>query len=122
MKLSPHVKDHPLAFSLAIAAAILGALLIVTPVLAATSPSLAVLPPLGVVIWGLWFFLGGLMSAIGMNRMQPRLEATGMMLQSSAYLTTLVSTLVVFPNPLSIIFLGALTIGTYFRAVILRNR
>lgn len=118
-----YIKDHPVVYRIAQSALLLGLVLMVAPVLAASSPSLAVLTPALTVLWGFAFGLGGLLSVIGMRSLKPKFEAAGAMLQGTAMLTTLLLAVVGGTlNPLSVLFLGGLALGLFERTHHLASR
>ncbi len=122
MRLSRHAKEHPLAIWISACALILGSYLLLDPTAGAEAPQLSDWPTWGVFLWGASYALGGLLALIGLVRPEPKYEATGMMLMATAYATTLISAIFVFPVPLTILFLTALTGGTFTRAVSLARR
>lgn len=121
--LGVHAQDHPLALWLAHAAMLLGFLIVISPALSRDSASLGLLPPLGTVAWGLFFFLGGMFSALGLLTGRAKHEAAGMALLASAFAAAAIAQLSADrPSALEVIFLTALAGGTAHRAITLSRR
>lgn len=110
-------RSYPLALTLSCAATLLGASLVVAPELAQRSPSLAVMPIWGVVLWGMFFLLGGAATAYGIIRGAPNYESAGSTLQGTAYGAAALSALFAAggPSPLGVLFLLAIAIGFLLR-------
>ena len=113
-----YLYDHPLAAWVALGAFILGALISVSPALGEGSSGLAILPPVGVVLWGLAYFLGGAFSLYGIFRRSPRFESAGMSLLGTALVVSFLSVLIVRGSgaALSVVFILTLALGCLSRA------
>lgn len=70
-------------------------------------------------ILGFFFLFGGVIKLIGLLQDRPKWEACGSFLIGTAFLASLYSTVVTFPNPVSIIFLATLAIGHFHRSLAL---
>lgn len=117
---SHDVRQFPILFCLSVAATLLGASLMIEPALSASSPTLAIMPLWGVLLWGVMFFAGGIAAAYGLRRGRLDYESAGCTLQGFAYMAAaFVSALSATPSPLGITFLGALAIGFTWRGFLL---
>jgi hypothetical protein len=117
MILNPHLRSHLLAFWLAVVAVVLGLALIVAPATGATSPSLSVMGPAGIVAWGAAFALGGAATLWGLVALRRRWEAAGSVLLSAAYFSAVIGGLISGQgSALGVLFLSAISIGFFHRA------
>lgn len=119
-----YLREHPLAMWFSIGAILTGVPLAVAPFLAQGSAALTILPDWAVFTWACWYALGGILSLIGMVRLEGRLEAAGMSLLASALAVTVVSTIVVrgAGAALAGAFLVTLAIGCISRSYLLATR
>lgn len=117
MTLNPHLRSHLLAFWLAVAAVVLGCALIVAPTMGESSPSLAIMPDWGVIVWGAWFAVGGGSVVYGLVGMRRRFEAAGSVLLSASYFSAAVASVYAgSSSPLGLLFLSAIAIGFLHRS------
>lgn len=116
-------KRYPLALALSAAAILLGTGLVVAPELAHRSPSIAVMPVWGVVLWGLFFLLGGAATTFGILTGARNHESAGSTLQGTAYGCAAVSAMFATagPSPLGVLFLLAIAIGFVARGSVIHQ-
>ena len=119
-----YARHYPLALALSCAAIILGAALVIEPGLSARSPSIAVMPVWGVVLWGLFFLIGGAATTYGILCGFPNYESAGSTLQGSAYGCASVSAMFATsgPSPLGVLFLLAIAVGFITHGTLTRSR
>src|SRR5687767_111049 len=93
-----YIRAHRWAQWIAASSVALGLVLVFAPVAAAHSPAFEVMPAWAVVAWGAFYAFGGGATLYGLMRGHPKYEAAGSALLASAIFTTLLTTLLVFPN------------------------
>lgn len=114
------VHTCPVLFCLSIAAVLLGASLLIEPALSESSPTLAIMPLWGMLLWGTMFLAGGAAAVYGLRRGRLDYESAGCTLQGFAYMASaIVSALSSTPSPLGVAFLGALAAGFTWRGFLL---
>lgn len=125
MRVPAHgVRQFPLLACLSVAAALLGASLLIEPTLGERSAALSVMPVWGVLLWGLIFLGGGAGTVYGLRAHRLDYESAGCALQGFAYLAAAIVTIFsdrIPPSPLGIAFLGALACGFIWRGIIVRD-
>jgi hypothetical protein len=112
-----YLQSHPLAIWLSLGIAFTGCVNLILPDLSESSVAL-VLPPLLVMVFNLTWAAGGALSAIGLLRGKPKIEAAGMSLLASGLFSLFVS--VFYVRPLAALssapFVVTLAIGCFLRS------